>query len=86
MLDQSNKEMKNLLKMKLTSEEKDRLQSEGFNFKNPTKQTVILVALYKKAASGDMNAIREISSMMGVANDYSGESVQIIDNVNRFIS
>ncbi len=86
MQDVANKEMKNLLKMKLTSEEKDRLNQEGFNFKNPTKQTVILVALYKKAASGDMNAIREINAMIGGGNASCGEKVQIIDNVNRFIS
>ncbi len=86
MQDVANKEMKNLLKMKLTSEEKDRLNQEGFNFKNPTKQTVILVALYKKAASGDMNAIREINAMIGGGNASFGEKVQIIDNVNRFIS
>lgn len=82
----ANKEMNDLLKMKLTTEEKDRLNQEGFNFKNPTKQTAILVALYKKAASGDMSAIREINSLVSGGNSQQDQRVQIIDNVNRFIS
>ena len=82
----ANKEMKDLLKTKLTEEEKQRLKEDGFTFKNPTKQTLLLVALYKKAANGDMTAIREINAMIGSGEDLGSQGVRIIDNVDRFIS
>ena len=81
-----SREMKVLLKTKLTEEEKQRLKEDGFTFKNPTKQTLLLVALYKKAANGDMTAIREINAMIGSGEVLGGEGVRIIDNVDRFIS
>lgn len=80
------REMKDLLKTKLTEEEKIRLKEDGFTFKNPTKQTLLLVALYKKAANGDMTAIREINAMISSGEGLHGEPVRIIDDVERFIS
>lgn len=82
----ATKEMKDLLKTKLTEEEKQRLREDGFTFKNPTKQTLLLVALYKKAANGDMTAIREINAMIAGGEALQSEGVRIIDNVDRFIS
>lgn len=74
-------EMKRLLKMPLTEREKETLSNDGFCFSSPTKETLILVALYKKAISGDMNAIKEIRNMTEDAVIQSKEKVTIIDNV-----
>ncbi len=74
-------EMKRLLKMPLSSCEKESLEQEGFNFTSPTKETLILVALYKKAIGGDMNAVKEIRSMVDTESVESSEKVTIIDNV-----
>jgi hypothetical protein len=74
-------EMKRLLKMPLNNDEKETLLKDGFCFSSPTKETLILVALYKKAISGDMNAIKEIRNMTEDAVIQSKEKVTIIDNV-----
>lgn len=74
-------EMKRLLKMPLSSCEQESLEQEGFYFTSPTKETLILVALYKKAICGDMNALKEIRSMVETESVGSGEKVTIIDNV-----
>ena len=73
--------MKKLLKMPLTLKEKEYLQKDGFCFSSPTKETLILVALYKKATAGDMNAIKEIRNMTEEEVSKTDERVTIIDNV-----
>ncbi len=77
----TKKQMKKLLKMPLCAKEKELLLKEGFCFSSPTKETLILVALYKKAVSGDMNAIKEIRNITDEATVLTGEKVTIIDNV-----
>ena len=80
----TKKQMKKLLKMPLNVKEKELLQKDGFCFSSPTKETLILVALYKKAAAGDMNAIKEIRNITDCAELETGEKVTIIDNVPSF--
>jgi hypothetical protein len=82
----TKKQMKKLLKMPLSVKENELLQKEGFCFSSPTKETLILVALYKKAVLGDMNAIKEIRSMTEEKVLETGEKVTIIDNVPDFDS
>lgn len=74
--------MNKLLTQKLSGEEAELLNESGFNFSHPTRATSILVALYKKAASGDMTAIKEVLSLAGKSNDAGKDSeVTIIDDV-----
>lgn len=72
--------MKKILSAPLNDEEKEQLIKSGFNFKKPTKNTLIFVALYKKAAGGDMTAIREIRNITE-GNNTDSTGVTIIDNV-----
>lgn len=74
-------EMKKLLTQKLSGEEVESLSESGFKISRPTKATNILVALYKKAASGDMSAIKEVLSMISDKPEATGGEVTIIDDV-----
>lgn len=72
-----------LLTQKASEKEIDELVNLGFNIKNPTKQTVIMAALYKKAANGDLSAIKELRSIVSdgaTDNLYSGV-VMIVDDI-----
>lgn len=74
-------EMKKLLKEKLSGEEAEVLTESGFKFPRPTRATSILVALYKKAATGDMSAIKEVLALVNDRTETSGNEVTIIDDV-----
>lgn len=78
-----SKILKKLLCSKVTPEEQEQLKAAGFNLKSPTKQAVIVAALYKKAAAGDLSAIKELRSMWGetVEQSAAGTAVVIIDNI-----
>ena len=43
--------MESLLKQKASENERAFLTELGFTIKNPTRQTVVMAALYKKAAA-----------------------------------
>ena len=45
------KTLKELLNEKLSDAEVETLKSEGFEVKNPTRKTAVMVALYKKASA-----------------------------------
>ncbi len=76
------KSISDLLKEKLSSGEADALKAEGFNIKKPTRMTVIMAALYKRAASGDLSAIKEIRSILSGGVSENGEGrVTIIDDL-----
>ena len=51
------KALKTLLNERLSETEAQSLKDEGFEVKNPTRKTAVMVALYKKAAAGDLSAI-----------------------------
>lgn len=75
-------EMKKLLFQSLPVEEKAQLKEDGFKFSRPTRASCILAALYKKAASGDMSAIKEILSLIADTRDEQTDGeVKIIDDV-----
>lgn len=78
-----SKILKKLLCSKATPDEQEQLRAAGFNLKSPTKQAVIVAALYKKAAAGDLSAIKELRSMWGDLAEQSGSgtAVVIIDNL-----
>ena len=75
--------MLSLLKQKASEQECEILKELGFNLKNPTKETVIMASLYKKAAGGDLSAIKELRSIVSdgpTDNLYSGV-VMIVDDI-----
>ena len=78
------KTLKTLLNERLSEAEAETLRSEGFEIKNPTRKTAVMVALYKKAASGDLSAIKELRSIVSGKNDDKSEqakAVMIVDDI-----
>ena len=78
------KTLKTLLNERLSDGEAESLREEGFEVKNPTRKTAVMIALYKKAASGDLSAIKELRSIVSEKNieKPNGEkAVMIIDDI-----
>ena len=80
------KTMKSILNEKLSDAEVQSLKDDGFNIKNPTRKTAVMIALYKKAAGGDLSAVKEIRSIVSEKGDEKPESagsraVVIIDDI-----
>ena len=74
--------LKKLLNERLTSAEEQSLNDEGFFIKNPTRKAAVMIALYKKAVSGDLSAIKELCRILsedGVQS--SSREVTIIDDI-----
>lgn len=84
--DETRKDLKTeLLKMlssPLSEPEREQLSEQGYRIAKPTKQTLILAALCKKASSGDLSAYKEIRSIViGSGTTEPCEGVTIIDDV-----
>lgn len=78
------KTLKSLLNEKLSEQEVDQLKGEGYEIKNPTRKTAVMIALYKKAAAGDLSAIKELRSIVSEKNDDSptkAKAVMIVDDI-----
>ena len=78
------KTMKSLLNERLSDAEAESLKDEGFNIKDPTRKTAVMIALYQKAASGDLSAIKELRSIISekeTEKKESGRAVVIIDDI-----
>ena len=78
------KTLKSLLNERLSSAETTALREEGFEVKNPTRKTAVMIALYKKAASGDLSAIKERRSIVSDKTDDKNSetrAVMIIDDI-----
>ena len=78
------KTLKTLLNEKLSDSEAQSLREEGFEVKNPTRKTAVMIALYKKAASGDLSAIKELRSIVSEKTDEKPEglkAVMIVDDI-----
>lgn len=79
------KTLKTLLNEKLSEAEVETLRSEGFEIKNPTRKTAVMIALYKKAANGDLSAIKELRSIVSEKIDDKpqgcGKAVMIVDDI-----
>ncbi len=79
------KTMKTLLNEKLSDAEVESLKAEGFTVKSPTRKTAIMIALYKKASSGDLSAIKELRSIVSEKNEdklQGSKAVVIIDDIS----
>ena len=74
--------LKLLLNERLSDAEAQSLKDEGFKLKSPKRKTAVMIALYKKAAAGDLSAIKELRGILGTTSPL-GESgaVTIIDNI-----
>ena len=71
-----------LLNEKLSEREVQSLKDEGFVLKKPTRKAAIMISLYKKAASGDLSAIKEMRSILGETSSEQGQrTVMIIDDI-----
>jgi hypothetical protein len=71
-----------LLSDGLSEREEQELKKQGFELKKPTRTAAIAVALYKKAAAGDLSAIKELRSMLPQEESLSTEgTVKIIDDI-----
>jgi len=78
------KTLKTLLNEKLSEAEVETLRSEGYEVKSPTRKTAIMIALYKKAASGDLSAIKELRSIVSEKNEErpgQAKAVMIVDDI-----
>lgn len=78
------KTLKALLNEKLSDAEVESLKAEGYEVKNPTRKTAIMIALYKKAAAGDLSAIKELRSIVSEKNDdklQGSKAVMIVDDI-----
>lgn len=77
------KPLKTLLDEKLSEAEVNSLREEGFEIKSPTRKTAIMIALYKKAANGDLSAIKELRSIVSEEKEEklpNSQAVIIIDD------
>ena len=78
------KTLKTLLNEKLSDSEVQSLMDEGFQVKNPTRKTAVMIALYKKASSGDLSAIKELRSIVSEQAEQkptTSKAVMIIDDI-----
>ena len=73
-------ELKQILSQSASPEEKDDLLKLGVKTKSPTKLTVVLTALYKKAAGGDLSAIKELLCRLS-PEEALGKGVVFIDDI-----
>ena len=71
-----------LLSGGLSEREEQELKKQGFQLNKPTRTAAIAIALYKKAAAGDLSAIKELRSMLPQDEILNTErTVKIIDDI-----
>lgn len=79
------KTLKAILNEKLSEEEIETFRSEGYAVKHPTRKTAVMIALYKKAATGDLSAIKELRSIVSENNNEkscnNNKAVIIFDDI-----
>ena len=75
--------LSSLLNEKLPAAEEQSLKDEGFALKNPTRKAALAIAIYKKAVSGDLSAIKELCSILSSASneDKATRMVMIVDDI-----
>ncbi len=78
------KTLKSLLNEKLSDAEVQTLREEGYEVKSPTRKTAIMIALYKKAVSGELSAIKEVRSIVSEKEEekqQKAKAVMIFDDI-----
>ena len=79
-----NSALNALLNEKLSEREVESLKEEGFNLKNQKRSVAVMIALYKKAAAGDLSAIKELRSIVSEKTDEKStdcKAVIIVDDI-----
>lgn len=74
-------EVELLLSQKASKEEEKILKEMDMSVKNPTRMTVIAAALYQKAANGELSAIKELLSVIGISGNSGG--VTLVDDIGK---
>lgn len=74
--------VKALLQEELPPAQVKSLKDEGFTLKKPTRKGALAIAIYKKAVSGDLTAIKELRSILAgdTESTKAGKAVIIIDD------
>lgn len=74
--------LKSLLNEKLPAAQVQSLKDEGFILKSPTRKAALAIAIYKKAASGDLSAVKELRSILAgdTPKGLTGKAVIILDD------
>ena len=73
-------ELKKILSLKLSEDEKQFLIDKGISVKKPTKMTLLAAALFEKGVKGDMSALKEIFSRLD-PETKGGGGVVLIDYI-----
>ena len=73
-------EVVRLLRERASAEEEEKLREMGLRISRPTRMTVIAAALYKKAAGGELAAIKELLSAVGLT---SSGGVTLVDDIGK---
>lgn len=76
-----SEELQSLLCMSASKEEAEKLIEMNINIKKPTRMTVIAASLYKKAAGGELSAIKELLSIIGVGTAVGG--VTLVEDIGK---
>ncbi len=74
--------LKTLLEGELPKAEADLLKEQGFTLKKPTRNAALAFAIYEKAVSGDLSAIKELCNILSQDEEPkdTDKSVTIIDD------
>lgn len=71
--------LQNLLEKKLSPAKVQSLKDLGYTIKNPTGYDAVMIALFEKAASGDLSAIKELRSIVS-GEQTAQNGVVIVDD------
>ena len=73
--------LEELLNEKLPAAQVQSLKDEGFKLKKPTRKAALAIAIYKKAVTGDLSAIKELRGILaGESAKAAGRAVMILDD------
>lgn len=72
-----------LLSLDASEEEVKSLREMEINVKRPTRMTVIVASLYKKAAAGELSAIKELLALIGPEAQSSKGGVTLVDDIGK---
>ncbi len=76
-------ELARVLHLSASSEEREFLSNMDIVLKRPTKMTVIAASLYKKAAGGELSAIKELLAVMENRGSDKVGGVTLVDDIGK---
>lgn len=72
------KQLRRILSERLPDDQSAALIKDGFNVKAPTRYTACAVALYRKAAVGDVTAIKALNDILNTADGSTSDGNKIV--------